>query len=271
MYFYIDRGDRSGSILQIMFYLFSYCFKHKINYDGIIGKKNIWWYNIHFFKFIKDNFNIENNIVDITSLKFINFNEIKNYSNINSNNLISEFIVKDLCIFFSDNINNYFDKTFLNYINSNLINKKYNNMNIKKKIISIHIRRGDVNSNIKRRYTSDNVYINIIDNIISNLENYEIHLFSENKFNGNINLFKKYKNIIFHLETESGFHKYENIFNDIMFMIKSDYLICSKSSFSYFPALLNNSGIIYHNNMFWNKPLNNFFIYDDLTGNIIKN
>lgn len=57
--------------------------------------------------------------------------------------------------------------------------------------------------------------------------------------------------------------------NDIIFMIYSDYLICSKSSFSYLPALLNINGTIYHNNKFWNKPLNDFLIYDDDSGDIL--
>lgn len=269
MYFYINRSDRSGSILQLMFCLISYCFKHKISYHGIIGT-NVWWYNKNYFKFIKDNFSFQNNMVDISLLKFINFKELKNYSNVPSNHLICEIMVPGFNTnYFDDNINYYFDKTFLDLIHSNIINKKYN---IEKKIISVHIRRGDVKPWWRRRYTYDNVYINIIDNIISNLENYEIHLFTEKNFNGDINLFKKkYKNIIFHIEIESGFNKYENIFNDIIFMINSDYLICSKSSFSYVPALLNHSGIIYHNNKFWHKPLNKFLIYDDLTGNMIKN
>jgi len=272
MYFYINRSDRSGSILQLMFCLISYCYKYKISYHGIIGNKNVWWYNQNFFKFVKDNFSFQNNMVDISRLKVINFNELKNYSNVPSNHLICEFMVPGFNTdYFDNNINYYFDKSFLDLIHSNLPIKTYKYINSAKKIISVHIRRGDVHSNVKMRYTSDNVYISIIDNIISNLENYEIHLFTEKNFNCDLNLFKKYKNIIFHIETESGFNKYENIFNDIMFMIDSDYLICSKSSFSYFPALINPSGNIYHNNKFWHKPLNKFLIYDDLTGNMIKN
>ena len=57
----------------------------------------------------------------------------------------------------TNNINFYFNDIFRQKLFNNLI--KINKKNI---IISIHIRRGDVIETNTRRYTNDNVYINIL-------------------------------------------------------------------------------------------------------------
>jgi hypothetical protein len=166
----------------------------------------------------------------------------------------------------------FFDDKFKIFMNNNIkLNKNLimnNNNNI---IISIHIRRGDVDKNIPRRYTDDNVYINLIQKIIkiNNLNDYEIHIFSEKQFNGDLLLYNKLNNVIFHLDKPDNYLDLDNVFNDLLFMINSDYLICSKSSFSYVPALLNNKNNIYHNNKFWNSPKKKFILYDDNNGQII--
>lgn len=267
MYFLLNRNDRSGSILQVMLYIYSYCFKHNIEFDGLISD-NGWWYNDYFFNMVKKYFNIDNKKIKKKSLNFVSFEDIKNYSNIKSNNLYSIFEVSKLCSYFTNNINNYFDLDFRKYIFNKIIKLNYEKKNF---IISLHIRRGDVNKNITRRYTNDEVYINVLKKIIKTkkIKNYEIHIFSEKKFNGNIEIYKQFENVKFHLEEHNGKNELTNVFNDILFMINSDYLICSKSSFSYISALLNINGNVYHNNNFWNNPLDSFEIYDDNTGNII--
>jgi len=233
-----------------------------------LSTKNNWWYNKKFFNKVKKYFKINNEIINITLLKKIEFENIIDYKNNNSKNFYCIIETPNLCNLMTNNINFYFSDIFRQKLFNNLID-----INIKRNIIiSIHIRRGDVIETNSRRYSNDNVYINILNNIIKSNKldnNYEIHLFSEKKFNGNIELYKIFKNINIHLEKENGFNNLENVFNDLLFMINSDYLICSKSSFSYFPALLNLNGKIYHNNKFWINPLKHFNIYDDITGELI--
>ena len=269
MYFLLNRNDRSGSIILLMLYMYSYCYKHNIKYDGIISDNGWWYNNPYFFNKVKKIFNITNKKIDKNLLKEIKFSEIKTYSNKESNDVYMIFDVNILCPYFSKNINLYFDDKFKNYM-TKIISNTCDNKNNNRKIISIHIRRGDVNQTIPRRYTNDNVYLILINNIIKNenLQDYEIHIFSEKNFNGNINTFNTLKNVQFHLENDHGSERSDltNVFNDILFMIKSDYLICSKSGFSYVPALLNKYGTIYHNNNFWCTPLKKFILYNDNTG-----
>lgn len=52
----------------------------------------------------------------------------------------------------------------------------------------------------------------------------------------------------------------ENAFNSFQEMITADYLIASKSSFSYLAALLNIEGEI-HSPNYWNKPLKHWIKY----------
>ena len=269
MYFILNRGDRSGSILLLMLYIYSYCFKHNIIFDGLISD-NGWWYNDYFFNMIQKYFNIKNKKINKSSLQFIPFKDVKNYSNVISNNFYSIFEVSILCPYFTENIQFYFDKTFREYVFNKLIKLDYEKRNV---IISVHIRRGDVIQSNRRRYTQDQVYINVLKNIIktNKLQKYEIHVFSEKQFNGSIELYKQFENIKFHLEENNNINNLTNVFNDILFMINSDYLICSKSGFSYTPSLLNINGSVYHNNHFWCDPLASFKLYDDDTGNIIEN
>jgi len=270
MYFLLNRNDRSGSIILLMLYMYSYCYKYHIKYDGLISDNGWWYNNPHFSNKIKKMFGISNKKINKNLLKEIKFSEIKTYSHTESNDVYMIFDVNILCPYFSKNINLYFDDEFKNYMNNKIISNTCDNKNNNRKIISIHIRRGDVNQTIPRRYTNDIVYINLINNIIENenLQDYEIHIFSEKNFNGNINTFNTLKNVQFHLENDHGSERSDltNVFNDILFMIKSDYLICSKSGFSYVPALLNKTGKIYHNNNFWCTPLKKFILYNDNTG-----
>jgi len=263
MFFYIERQDRTGSILQLMFYACSYCFHNNIHFDGIISN-NVWWYNASFFSYVDKYFKIKNKVIKLNNMNNISFDQIKNYANVDSQHIYTEFDVSKLSPYFSDNINKYFNYNFKKHINHVISNN-----NKTKSQISIHIRRGDVNDSIPLRYTNDQVYLNVVDYIIKhyNLQDYEIHIFSEIKFNGNVNLYNKYKLLKLHLTKNNNM---EEIMEDMMHMINSDFLVCSKSSFSYLPALLNTDGIVFHNNKFWNKPLDNFRVYNDNTGEIIR-
>lgn len=93
MYFVLNRADRSGSILQIMLYIYAYCRYHNISYDGLISKNRVWWYNANFFDNVSKFLNIMNRRTDIGTLNEINFDEISYYKNKESKDIFVEFIV----------------------------------------------------------------------------------------------------------------------------------------------------------------------------------
>jgi hypothetical protein len=266
MFFLLNRNDRTGSILQTMFYIYAFCYKHGIKYNGLISD-SAWWYNTKFFNYVENYFCIKNKVIkDKSTLEFIEFDYLIQNKKIKDSDYLFTIFESKHYKFFQNNINYYFDNSFKSTLSVKKIGLNNNSY------IAVHIRRGDVNNSIKRRYTNDETYLNLIKKIRNNNPqiNYDIHIFSENKFNGNKNLFQQLPNVYLHLEKTSGFHDFDNIFRDLSLMIHSDIFICSKSSFSYFPAILKKNGVVYHNNNFWNPPLNTFLVYDDITGEIVK-
>lgn len=123
MYFILNRGDRSGSILQIMIYIYAYCYYYNISYDGLISDNKCWWYNMIFFNNVQKTFNIKNNVINISDLDRIAFKQINNYSNKSSQHICTEFIVADLCPYFSNNINKYISNDFKTHMNTLLLKK----------------------------------------------------------------------------------------------------------------------------------------------------
>lgn len=70
-----------------MFYAYSYCFHNNIHFDGVISN-NVWWYNNNFFSYVDKYFKIKNKVININNMKKINFDQIKNYSNLDSSNFL---------------------------------------------------------------------------------------------------------------------------------------------------------------------------------------
>ena len=124
---------------------------------------------------------------------------------------------------------------------------------IEKVDIAIHIRRGDVNMNTPKRYTSNSYYNKIIKFLNYKYPTYNIVIFSEgniedfNELNGKNLLFKLNKSI------EETFHSF----------VSAKILVTAKSSFSYSAAILNTNEIYYID--FWHKPLKNWKIISDLS------
>ena len=112
-----------------MLYIYAYCYYHNISYDGLISTKRDWWYNMIFFNYVQKFLNIKNNVIDSSGLNKITFKQINNYSNKSSQNICTEFIVADLCPYFSNNINKYINHDFKKHMNTllednRLLNKK---------------------------------------------------------------------------------------------------------------------------------------------------
>ena len=112
-------------------------------------------------------------------------------------------------------------------------------------IISVHIRRDDI-LNIKKRYLNNNYYIEIVEKIHEIIpEQKTVYIFSDSEIN--IPEFTKF-NCVYFINT--------SIEESFDYMINSDILIISRSSFSYLPAIFNKNIVIYH--PFWHSPFSNW-------------
>ncbi len=109
--------------------------------------------------------------------------------------------------------------------------------------IAIHIRRGDVKKQNKKRYTPDNKYKEILTFFLEKYPNKKITIFSEGTLDSFKNL--QHHNVDFKLNTstEETFHA----------LVSAKILVTAKSSFSYCAALLNKNEIFYI--PFWHEPL----------------
>jgi len=115
--------------------------------------------------------------------------------------------------------------------------------NIEIPTVAVHIRRGDVNENNEKRYTSNDKYKEILSFLLAKYPNDNIHVYSEGKIEDFHDL--QENRIIFHLNMtiEESFH----------YLVSTKVLVTAKSSFSYCAALLNKNEIYYV--PFWHKPL----------------
>jgi hypothetical protein len=112
--------------------------------------------------------------------------------------------------------------------------------------IAIHIRRGDVDKIMSERFTSNNIYYQIIKSLKLKYPNYNIIIFSEGKYEDFKDFELDEKHFKLNTDIEETFHS----------LVKAKVLVMAKSSFSYSAAILN-SNIIYYQD-FWHKPLENW-------------
>ena len=109
--------------------------------------------------------------------------------------------------------------------------------------IAIHIRRGDVNENNEKRYTTNDKYKEILSFLLKKYPSDIITIFSEGKIEDFHEL--QQERVIFQLNDtiEESFHS----------LVCAKVLVMAKSSFSYSAALLNQNIVYYI--PFWHKPL----------------
>jgi len=143
----------------------------------------------------------------------------------------------------------HFSKTPDMYYNSHVLSilqQYYHSTpkpNIKIPTVAVHIRRGDVNENNEKRYTSNDKYKEILSFLLVKYPNDDIHVYSEGKMEDFQDL--QQDRVAFHLNMtiEESFHS----------LVCAKVLVTAKSSFSYCAALLNTNEIYYV--PFWHKPL----------------
>jgi hypothetical protein len=115
------------------------------------------------------------------------------------------------------------------------------------KLIAIHVRRGDVDSNDKDRGTSDMWYFTLIEQLRTLVPDADIHVFSSLERRGRSSEFDGYRTrgVTVHLDgdpMEAWAH-----------FAAADVLVMAKSSFSHVPAFLNENCVVYQ--PYWHRPL----------------
>lgn len=141
-----------------------------------------------------------------------------------------------------------------------------NNINV-----AIHIRRGDIvqtgkkkNDNLTMRWLDDMYYINLVDDLMNVLKdyNFKLFLFSQGE-KSDFRQFLKYKNIKFCLDVSD--------IDTFISLTNADILIMSRSGFSYQAAKLNCKGILIYPYDFWHNVFDdNRTIIPKKSGNIEK-
>lgn len=109
--------------------------------------------------------------------------------------------------------------------------------------IAIHIRRGDVRSGDSKRYTTNDTYRQVIDELQQKYPGRTITIFSE----GDPTDFREFPvKLGLNLDIQTTFHS----------LVMAKVLVTAKSSFSYASAILNDNTIYYMD--FWHKPLDHW-------------
>lgn len=134
-----------------------------------------------------------------------------------------------------------------------------------KKIVAIHIRKGDVTElKITKRITPNTYFINLIKHLQKTNDQYEFHIYSEGSIQKDFPEFKlKNKNDKYYVLSED-----ENVQTQIHLngdaretfkqLVLADVLVTSKSCFSYVAAILNKNTILF--TKFWFPKLNEKWI-----------
>ena len=247
------RLDGSGSqiskylILEALFEKFNITFY--IDYVNSSRRPNLKRDNelIEFFKIrlISRN-NFPKNLIEIDSL--CNFINKKIYLDNNDYYLIDYYWESKLNQFID--INDLFTKTYVTKRKKLLPKYEVSILKTEFTNIGIHIRRGDVSktNKHKNRYIGDEYYLEIIKKFNKEYNNAYFYVFSDELFNGDINLFKNINNCTI-LLTKRDFKKSYNVLRDWKILINIDILIIGASSFAYVPAFLNENKVFYIENM----------------------
>ena len=115
--------------------------------------------------------------------------------------------------------------------------------------VAIHIRRGDVGKDNHKRYTDNAIYKKVIATLS---KTNKITVFSEGTYDDFQDLGLPEENFRLSTDVRETFHS----------LVKARVLVCSKSSFSYAAALLNENTVYYQD--FWHAKLDNWLHIDEL-------
>lgn len=235
------KWDGFGSQLQAVYSLVAYCeFK---NYNYVHTEFHRMHHN---YKNDKDYPKIMNKFVNLEH-QYKSYNSLTSYEKSKLFKFREGYLVHGSFkpdFFYNNEVLKKLRICYYSSVKPN-ISKIYNKDKFN---VAIHIRRGDVSSEKHTsRYTSNTIYMSLLQKIKIPTNNFVLHIFSQ----GNKNDFKEFstlKDVQYHLDTDvkEAFHC----------LVKADLLIVCKSSFSYCAALLNenmvNGDLIKD---WWHKPL----------------
>jgi len=238
------KTDGFGSQLQAYFSLMAYC-KYK-DYEYIHNPI----YRMHHNDKNMENYpTYMNNFIHIES-KYRSISQLSNYET-----TILHKMKEGPFVHGSLHTEYFYNQEFLKDIKTIYFTKEKPSLSYyeNSKNLAIHIRRGDVTaSKYPNRYISNQVYIDLLKQLDNqfNLQNYQIHLFSQGEYNDFIDIIESFPNNLFY------FHLNEGIQETFHALVMADILILSKSSFSYCAGLLNSKMVIANLiTKWWHKPL----------------
>ena len=133
MFFTVNRGDRTGSILQNILHIYAFCYQSKIAFTGIYG--NSHYLNNTFCKLLDEYYGIKMQLINKR-----HENEKDLFKNITITNEEQTWkIFWDV----ENNPQKYYTKEFINMMKKQM--KKY--PETQQKTLVVHIRRGDIGKN----------------------------------------------------------------------------------------------------------------------------
>ena len=227
--------DRSGAQLFDILQNYYYCFKNNLKYGGPIKHKKS---THHYTKSIGET----NKLINFLNLPFANNSD---YTIINQS---------------TTQINKDFNKPFRDLLFKQV---KPNLIKIDKApddlIVCLHIRRGDVQKTGRWcfRYTDDNYYFELINEIRLHKPNAKIYLFSEKCFRQEERYDEYIKlGCIMKLDTELS-----EAFN---YFIQCDIFIMASSAFSHVPAIYKKDGLVIYTWSKYFKPLDHWVDSSDI-------
>ena len=215
MFFSYYTYDRTGFQLTNILCHYFYCYQNNLIYGGTIPKNKCRGNRKYYLRWIRD------------TKGLINFLGIPNNKPPINPKFSKEGNIRDLT--------NDFRDLLYNNVKPNLQPIKKNNSVL---IVSIHVRRGDVSSNGRWsfRYTPDDYYFTLIEEIYKYKPDAKIYIFSEESFpkQSNYSRYRKLK-CIFILGGP--------LVRPFNYFIQSDIFIMASSAFSFVPAYYRRNGL----------------------------
>jgi len=189
-----------------------------------------------------NNTNIQ--IIDIRKSYTEIENHIDYYLKSESLKKIKSLLRKDI-VSFDKNYNNVVIHIRRPSLHKNIdITEHHNNIDVKNQHISNL-------PSISERFLSDTYYLKIIEHIRKTHKNNKFYIVSE----GNLSNFNNFiaDDIVLYINKDPC--------SSFIYLVMSDILVMSKSSFSYSAALLNEN-IVYYPKDFWHKKASHWIIYE---------
>ncbi len=123
----------------------------------------------------------------------------------------------------------------------------------KRPVVSLHVRRGDVNPEFEKRYTTNEFIVSQLKELPSRLPKlrngaWDLHLYSQGDEGDFVEIVEHFPDVLLMLDTPP--------IETIRGLASADVMIMAKSSFSYVAALLCAGEVIYE--PFWHAPQRNW-------------